>query len=386
MRRVRRPERSGQEQRRIVLSMANGNLSKRGLDVLNRASEMKSDFDFCGEDGDLPKEMRRFMGWLGDYLRSELQREAWEEPLVDADEDGVSLCLYSPTWRLPDDDYVAFSFWWPNLLDGESPCVQLCLPAEDVFPPRNELLKRLRPRLRLSGFTDYYDQGDPEPSFPIWKNIRLEEFQGKSGFDLDSFELAIVDGFRRLIEIEPLIEDAFGSLPDTPPLPSERCLKTIAFLDTEYEGSGNASRMTQLAIVNVAYDAEGDAVVGILEECCMNAGQTLDEAKARGALKRADFIVAHNAFGADRPLLARHLPGTEKGEWLCSLQGIDWKGLLGIQSASLETLMGKVGLRYDQDHNACADARDLRRLLAVKHNGRTFLGRLLDSARSGRLT
>src|ERR1035441_43532 len=65
------PERSGQEQRRIVLSMANGNLSKRGLDVLNRASEMKSDFDFCGEDGDLPKEMRRFMGWLGDYLRSE---------------------------------------------------------------------------------------------------------------------------------------------------------------------------------------------------------------------------------------------------------------------------------------------------------------------------
>jgi hypothetical protein len=41
--------------------------------------------------------------------------------------------------------------------------------------------------------------------------------------------------------------------------------------------------------------------------------------------------------------------------------------------------MGKAGLRYEQDHHARADARDLRKLLAVKHNGRTYLGRLLDS-------
>jgi hypothetical protein len=47
---------------------------------------------------------------------------------------------------------------------------------------------------------------------------------------------------------------------------------------------------------------------------------------------------------------------------------------------SLETLMGKVGLRYEQDHSAHADARDLKDLLAVKHKGRTYLGRLLDSA------
>jgi hypothetical protein len=142
--------------------------------------------------------------------------------------------------------------------------------------------------------------------------------------------------------------------------------------------------MTQLTIVNVAYDAEGDAVVGVLEEYCMNASQILDETKARGALEKADFIVAHSAIVAERPLLARHLPGIEKRKWLCALQEIDWKELLGVQSANLETLMGKVGLRYDQDHNACADARDLRRLLAVKHNGRTYLGRLLDSRRKGK--
>src|SRR5579863_10469363 len=105
--------------------MAKGILSKRALDMLNRAGEIRGDFDFCGEDGGLPKEMRQFMGWLGDYLRSELQREAWEEPYVELTEGGVVLYLYSPTWQLPDDDFVAFSFFWPNLLDDESPSVQL---------------------------------------------------------------------------------------------------------------------------------------------------------------------------------------------------------------------------------------------------------------------
>jgi hypothetical protein len=362
--------------------MARGILSKRALDMLNRADEVKSDIDFCGEDGGLLKEARRFMGWLGDHLRSELQREAWDDPYVEPLEDSVVLYLNSPTWRrgLPTDEYVAFSFWWPSLFQ-ESPCVQLYLPAEEVFQQRNELLRQLRPKLKLNGFTDYYEDGDPDPSCPIWKSIRLEEFHGEQGFDLDSFVAAIVDGFRGLMEIEPLIENVFVSLPENPVSPlSERHLKTIAFLDTECEGSGAARRMTELAILNAAYDAEGDAVVGVLEEYCMEPGQALDETKTRGVLERADFIVAHNAFAADKPLLARYLPGTEKMNWLCSFRGIAWKELLGIQSESLETLMGKAGLRYEQDHHAHADARDLKRLLAHRYNGRTFLGRLLGQA------
>ena len=360
--------------------MAKVKLSKRALNVLNRASEVKSEIDFCGKDGGLQKEMYHFAEWLGDYLRSELQRDTWEEPELEMDADGVSLYLYSATWQVPDEDHVAFNFFWPNLF-SEPPCVQLYLPAEEVFEQRNGLLNRLRPKLKKGGFTDYYEgEGDPDPSCPIWKNIRLEEFHGELGFDLDSFVAAIVDGFRGLMEIEPLIEDAFPLLPEKlPPVP-ERRLKTIAFLDTECEGSGTERRMTELAIVNVAYDVEGDAVVGILEEYCMNLGDTLDETKARSALERADFIVAHNAFIADRPLLARHLPGTEKMQWLCSFREIQWKQLLGVQSESLEVLMGKAGLRYEQDHHARQDARDLKNLLAVKNKGRTYLGRLLDSA------
>jgi hypothetical protein len=325
--------------------MAKGNLSKRALDILNRASEIKRAIDFCGEDGDLPNEMWRFMEWVGDHVRSELQREEWAEPELDTDDSGTSLCLFSPKWQLPDCDYVAFSFFWPNPLEKDPPCVQLYLPSEEVFPPRNELLKQLRPKLIRNGFVDHYGHGDQDPSFPIWKDIPLEEFRRESGFDLDSFVAAIVEGFRQLIKIEPLIEDAFGKLPvKRPPLPSERLLKTIAVLDTEWEGAGTARRMTQLAIINVAYDADADAVIGILEEYCMNAGETLDETKARGALHRADFIVAHNAFSADRPLLDPHLPEDEKTKWLCSFRGIEWKQLLAVTSESLETLIGRAGI------------------------------------------
>jgi hypothetical protein len=147
--------------------------------------------------GGLQKEMHHFAEWLGDHLRFELQREAWEAPELVMDEDGVSLYLYSPSWKLPDEDHVAFSFASPNLL-YDLPCVQLYLPAEEVFEQRNKLLDRLRPSLKQSGFTDYYERGDPDPSCPLWKYIRLEEFHGESGFDLDSFVAAIVDGFREL--------------------------------------------------------------------------------------------------------------------------------------------------------------------------------------------
>jgi hypothetical protein len=44
--------------------------------------------------------------------------------------------------------------------------------------------------------------------------------------------------------------------------------------------------------------------------------------------------------------------------------------------------MGKTGLRYEQDHNARSDARDLKHLLSLKHEGQTYLKRLLDSVQA----
>jgi hypothetical protein len=351
--------------------MATGILTDRMLDVLNRASEIQRDIEFCRGGGH--KEMRYFMDWLGNHVRSELGRENWDEPEVGADQSGTWFCLNDPSWRVGNSDKVAFEFWMPNVFDEWFPSVMVSAPAEKVFPLRGELLHLIGPKLKRAGFTDEV----LDPSIPFWNIIRLEEFHRESGFNLNAFVEVIVEGFRRLLTVEDLIGNVFRSLPEKPPsLPSQRGLRTIAILDTESSGLGHARGLTELAIVNVAYDSADDEVVGVLEEYSVVAGQIVDDARAWTALKRADVIVAHNA-SSDRSLLARHLPGVEKLNWLCSLQ-VEWKALLGVQNEQLETLLGKTGLRYEQDHTALADARDLKNLLARKHMGRTYLGRLLD--------
>jgi DNA polymerase-3 subunit epsilon len=318
------------------------------------------------------------MRWLADHLKFELNRQAWETYVEAFPEEGASLFLFPSAWRVPGvDDYVGFSFYWPNDTQGEAPCVQLYLPPEERFPNRNQLLSQLRPQLRLVGFTDHYEgEDDPDPSCPLWKYIRFD-FGGKTGVDLPSLLAAILKGFQELMQVEEVIGEVFRSMPPPPP-PSERRLRTIAFLDTEWLGQEPTRKMIELAIVNVAYDAVEDEVVGILEEYVMKKGEKLNKEKARSLLDQAHRIVAHNA-SSDQSLLARELPGIKKSKWMCSFRGIEWKRLMGVQSGRQSSLVGKAGLRYEQDHHAQADAHDLKRLLAQKHEGgRTYLGRLLD--------
>lgn len=173
---------------------------------------------------------------------------------------------------------MAFSFGWSNESVGDPPYVQLYLPLEERFPHRNQLLNRIRPQLKRAGFTDHYEgESDPIAAFPLWRSIRLE-FNGQAGVDLPAILSAILKGFQDLMEVEKPIEEACQSLPAPPP-PSERVLKTIAFLDTEWSGAEPARKMTELAIVNVAYDPLKDEVVGILEEYVMNIGEKPDIAR-----------------------------------------------------------------------------------------------------------
>lgn len=314
--------------------------------------------------------------WLGDFLRFELQHPEWEAPIVES-----TLYLFPPSWRVKGiDEYVAFSFYWSNESTGEAPCVMLYLPAEEHFPQRNQLLNKIRPRLKRAGFTDYYEgEEDPEFSCPLWKYIRLE-FNGQTGFDLPAIRSAILNAFQELMAVEKSIDEVFQSMPAPPP-PSERGLRTIAVLDTEWKGPEHARKMTELTIVNVAYDPAIDEIVGIIERYDMLKGKKLDEATARALLNRAERIVAHNS-SSDQSILNRELPGTEKSKWLCSFRGIEWKQLIGVKSESQKTLMGRTGLRYEQDHSARADVHDLIQLLAKRHDGgRTYLGCLLDSER-----
>lgn len=70
--------------------MANGILGKRAPDVLNPASEVKAEIDFCSEDGEWQKETYHFAEWLGDHLRSEsanarsARSRGWVDPVTSA--------------------------------------------------------------------------------------------------------------------------------------------------------------------------------------------------------------------------------------------------------------------------------------------------------------
>ena len=86
---------------RIVCTMARKLFSRRVLDVLNRASEIKADIDFCDEGGGLQEEMHHFTEWLGDHLRTDFERDNWEEPDIETDGEGVCLYLYSSEWQRP---------------------------------------------------------------------------------------------------------------------------------------------------------------------------------------------------------------------------------------------------------------------------------------------
>jgi DNA polymerase-3 subunit epsilon len=326
-----------------------------------------------------PEALERTLKWLGNYLRRELQIHNWKVDVELFEDEGGTLYLVPLSWRLPGttNEYVAFSFYWSNDSTGEDPCVQLYLPTEDLFQPRNELLNQIRPLLMRAGFTDHFEgEEDPDRTCPLWKYIRLELGE-QNGLDLPRMLSGILQGFQALMTVGNLITDARQSLPCPPP-PYEHQLQTIAFLDTEWKGDDPTRAMTELAIVNVAYDPLKDEVVGILEEYAMEAGDKLKPTTARALLERAHRIVAHNA-SRDLTLLDRELPGVEKKKWVCSLHGMEWRQLTGVRSAGQKSLVARAGLRVEQDHHARADAHDLRRLLAQKHDdGRTYLRHLLD--------
>jgi DNA polymerase-3 subunit epsilon len=90
-------------------------------------------------------------------------------------------------------------------------------------------------------------------------------------------------------------------------------------------------------------------------------GQSLNEAKIKDMVARADLIVAHNA-GFDRPFVETRLDVFEHKAWACSFQGINWKAL-GMGSAKLEFLCSEFGWFYDA-HRAQVDCHALLRVLS----------------------
>ncbi len=120
------------------------------------------------------------------------------------------------------------------------------------------------------------------------------------------------------------------------------------------------------------------SVHGITHE--LVRGLSLDCSLIDGLLKRADFIVAHNA-GFDRGFLERLMPSFSNKAWLCSLRGIDWYSK-GFSSRSLDDLAEAHKIATPDAHRAGGDVATLLKLLGHRPHGRnTYLHELLLNAR-----
>jgi DNA polymerase-3 subunit epsilon len=159
------------------------------------------------------------------------------------------------------------------------------------------------------------------------------------------------------------------------PLPG--CTAGI-FLDTETTGVGLTARICEIALVPFSFTEQGihgvhppisylqdpgepipagaTAVNGITDE--MVAGQQADWAHVANTLKRADFVVAHNAK-FDRPVTHRelraYLQEVPMVLWGCSMAQLAWKELLpGSPSVALGALAAWQGFFFSA-HRAEGD-------------------------------
>ncbi len=105
-------------------------------------------------------------------------------------------------------------------------------------------------------------------------------------------------------------------------------------------------------------------------------GQRLDEERIRAILRRAHYLIAHNA-PFDRGFVGRLFPETRQMQWLCSMEGIAWRQK-GFPSKGLQALLAAHRIEPGSAHRALDDARaTLRLLAAAKPGGGTYLKELL---------
>ena len=105
-------------------------------------------------------------------------------------------------------------------------------------------------------------------------------------------------------------------------------------------------------------------------------GRDLDHQRVTDLVRRADFIIAHNA-SFDRGFVTRLYPQIAGKHWYCSMSGIDWRSK-GCPRRGLQDLLAWHGIKPDRSHRASDDVRATLELLNFcQGNGITYLNELL---------
>lgn len=178
-----------------------------------------------------------------------------------------------------------------------------------------------------------------------------------------------------------------------------------AFLDTETTGLATNDEAIEFAIALFSYDSSRDRLTvqdtyhGFREPGCeINPdaeavhGITFDDVRGRKLrdrvvrriLKKAGFIIAHNA-DFDRRFVERLYPQTRKMQWFCSMNGVDWRSK-GFKSKGLQQLLSAHGIAVNQKHRALDDVLGALELLAHVDplSGQMYLAELLPHAKSSK--
>ncbi len=157
----------------------------------------------------------------------------------------------------------------------------------------------------------------------------------------------------------------------------------ILFVDTETTGLTDRDEIVEFGATLITYDPDSARLGrelnyynGLREPSCpISPGafriHGLDLKQLRGKrlnnelvailVRRADFLVAHNA-AFDRRFVNHQFPFCRSCEWLCSCRNIAWTER-GFTNAKLHDLLAAHSIRPNRAHRALDDARALAELL-----------------------
>lgn len=174
------------------------------------------------------------------------------------------------------------------------------------------------------------------------------------------------------------------------------------FIDVETTGlNPEKDEIIEFSIVLFAFDQETGEITGIVDEytglCDPGRsipkaaseihgitrkdvkGKALDNGKINQMINWADFLVSHNAK-FDSSFVQNHFGRYDK-PWLCSMDGIDWKGK-GFPSKALQKLLKAHNITVDKAHRANADVKACLTLLSQKdREGKYYFYELLSQRR-----